>query len=225
MTFISKFVGMTAAGLVLLGAPSRAADPLSKYVIAPQAMNTTLGYENVEQSHSTRVINGEAVDIKPLFTWINRGKVQRGSKPFDQPSPLPAWKPIDGTVLKVMDGALLVAKGISRTPVIVKNVPRSAYEAGTGGAISVAAVEAGALDSIQGKVPIYDYGSPGREEGVATSTTESNASQKSPPIRVGPGKSTSSKSTKPGAKFISTGAPPSRDTGGPRTSPRSTPRR
>lgn len=220
MTLCSKFAGMTAAGLVLLGASTRAADPLNKYVIAPQAMNTTLGYENVEQSHSTRVVNGESVDIKPLFTWINRGRVQRGTKPFDQPCPLPTWKPIDGTVLKVMDDALLVAKGISRTPVIIKNVPRSAYAASSSGAISVVAVEAGTLDSSQGKVPIYDYGTPGTEESVPKALIEANAPPKSPPIRVGPGKATSNKTPTTGAKVTSTGAKPTQDKTAPRVSPK-----
>ncbi len=141
---------------------SDGADPLSKYLIAPQAVNTTLGFERVEQRHSLREINGEKVDLQPLFAWINRGRVNRGMKPFDQPCPLPGWRPVEGTVIKVMDDVVLVARGISKTPVIVKNFPMHPGPQ-QGSNVCVVALETGSLelpskDGLKDFIPIFDHG-------------------------------------------------------------------
>lgn len=141
-----------------------AADPLNRLVNSPQGVNTTLGFENVEQRHPFRTVNGEQIDLRPLFSWINRGRVSRSSKPYDQQCPLPDWRPIDGTIIKVMDDALLVAKGISKSPVILKNYPRNlATTVGT--PVSVVAMQAGSFDFAskaggKDRIPIFDHGVP-----------------------------------------------------------------
>lgn len=141
-----------------------AGDPLKRLAVPPQAVNSTIGYENVGQQHPFRTINGETVDLRPLFAWINRGRTSRGAKPFDQPSPLRDWRPIDGTIVGVVDDAALVARGISKTLVFVKNLPPELRLA-KGAAVSVVAVEAGQFEhkdasGLRQIVPIFDHGVP-----------------------------------------------------------------
>jgi hypothetical protein len=152
----------TLAGWLVLGV--QAGDPLKRFVVSPQAVNTTIGYENVGQRHPFRVVNGETVDLRPLFAWINRGKTSRGAKPFDQPSPLRDWRPVDGTIVAVTDDAVLVAKGISKALVFVKNLPPELRLA-KGAPVSVVAVEAGQFEhkdvsGLKQVVPIFDHGVP-----------------------------------------------------------------
>lgn len=151
--------------LVNLSAMSaRAADPLTRLIGSPNAVNATLGYENVQMRHPFRRVKGEEVDLRPLFAWINRGKLSRSAKPFDQESPRPDWRPVDGTVISVLDDAVLVAKGISRSPVFVRNCPAD-LAAAPGKPLSIVAVEAGIVEfdlktGVKEKVPVYDHGIP-----------------------------------------------------------------
>lgn len=159
---VARFASLSA--LLLICAGARAADPLQRYQGSPRDVNTTLGFENIEQRNPVRLVNGQQVDLRPLFAWINRGKVPRGRKTFDQPCPLPDWRPLDGTIIKVMDDAVLMARGISRQPVIVRNYPKNLLPV-EGGPAAVLAVEAGAFEfesksGAKEKVPVYDYGIP-----------------------------------------------------------------
>lgn len=161
---LPKAVRLLSSVLLGMSVTADAADPLNKYLVAPQAANTTLGYENVDQRHTIRELNGERIDLQPLFAWINRGRINRGGKPFDQPCPLPKWRPIDGTVIKVMQGDVLVAKGISRSPVIIKNIPASLLVR-EGATLAVMAAEAGSFelpskDGLKDRIPVYDHGVP-----------------------------------------------------------------
>ncbi len=159
---------LTFCGLIavfsLLSQLAFAADPPNRFANPAQGVNTTLGFENIEQRHPFRTVNGEQIDLRPLFSWINRGRVSRSSKPYDQQCPLPDWRPIDGTIIKVMDDALLVAKGISKSPVILKNYPRN-LSTTVGSPVSVVAMQAGSFDFAskaggKDRIPIFDHGIP-----------------------------------------------------------------
>jgi hypothetical protein len=154
---------VVAIGLAL-ALPVMAADPLTRLTGSAQAVNTTLGFENVLQLHPQRRVGGEEVNLQPLFSWINRGKLSRGAKPFDQPCPLPDWHPIDGTIVNVMDDAVLIAKGISKSPVIVRNYPKTMKPV-VGAPATIVAKAAGVFEYESGagakeQVPVFDYGVP-----------------------------------------------------------------
>ena len=142
----------------------QATDPLSRLVGSPQAVNTTLGFEAVEQKHPFRRMNGEDVDLRPLFSWINRGKVVRGKKPFAAECPAPEWRPIGGTIVSVMDDAILLSRSLSRTAVVIKHYPTDLNPA-KGDFVTVVAVKAGSFDyeadgGRKESLPVYDYGVP-----------------------------------------------------------------
>lgn len=154
------------AAVSLMAADRRpaAGDPLSRLIGKPQAVNTTVGFEAVEQRHPFRRVNGKEADLRQLFSWINRGKVIRGKRPFTQECPAADWHPVNGTIVSVMDDAVLVSLPLSRNAVFIKNYPKDLNPT-KGGDVAVVAVEAGTFDYEAGvgrreSVKVYDYGVP-----------------------------------------------------------------
>ena len=138
--------------------------PLSRSTTRSQGANATLGYEGVEQKHPFRKVNGEEISLRPLFAWINRGKVIRGGVSYSAESPMRQWHPLSGTIVSVLDDAVLLSLPLSRKAVFIKNYPKDLNPL-EGREVSVVAVAAGTFDyeaksGRKASVAVYDYGVP-----------------------------------------------------------------